>query len=283
MADPVSARSLPTELRAVLQQRSALPAFPTSIERLLELVHGDAGMQRIAHEVEKDPAIATRVLKVANSAFYGLSRQVATLDLAVVLLGLRNISNIVLGVGFVQMLSEHELHGGYPGRDFLDHSVEVGRLARYLARHRSAAAEEDLHGEEFVAGLVHDIGKLVLLRAFPDRVDAEQVRLAAARGSDLAALEVELFGVDHAQVGAWAAAEWRLPELIVAAIAAHHDANVAAGGLAELIAAADWAARWLGTAEGEHAAVFPPDSPAAVVMDATTYDLSELRAACLAE
>ncbi|MEM7166742.1 MAG: HDOD domain-containing protein [Planctomycetota bacterium] len=290
MQDEVTQQSLSVALRKALRERNALPAFPSNVERLLELVQSDADMPKIAAEIEHDPAMATRILKVANSAFYGLSRQVATLDLAVVLLGLRNVHNIVLGVGFAQMLQEHELESPYPGPDFLEHSLRTGRIARFLAR----CCREEHHGEEFVAGLIHDIGKLALLRAFPEEVVAGIDELVGPslvgdlskrpQGADLVAVEQQLFGVDHAHVGGWAAVEWQLPAVIATAIEDHHTPGVTSG-LAALVAAADWTAHWLDSSSGAGATTFPEESLPAQLLQRcgqpAECDVAQLRAACL--
>lgn len=228
------------DLERRLAQHGGLPAFSSSVDRLLELVHSGASMKKVAEEVQRDPTIATRVLKIANSAFYGLSRQVATLDLAVVLLGLRNVQSIVLGIGCLQILEGARLEG-YPGRGFRAHSFLCGQVARYLGR----ANRLPFQGEEFVVGLIHDIGKLVLARAFPEDTEASVSELRAARGTDLIPMEKQVFGLDHCEVGAWCAKQWKLPVLMVDAIRRHHDVGDRVEDLARLIRAADRASHWL--------------------------------------
>lgn len=208
-----------TRLEERVRSAGGLPVFNQSLQEALALIRAEAPMAEIAFAVEKDPGIAGRILKLANSAYYGMSREVATLKMALVLLGSRSVRNLMLSIGLVEILDEAASAGGYPGPGFRAHCVTTGRLAILLSR---------IHGlqfqsEEFVTGLVHDVGKLVLVQAF--RAEAVQAsdELGSSTGVELLEAEQRTFGVTHPEAGAWAAKSWSLPTAIVEAIRQHHN------------------------------------------------------------
>jgi HD-like signal output (HDOD) protein len=158
-----------------------------------------------------------------------------------VLLGLRNVRNLVLGIGFLEIIGHEEIQLGYPRPSFRAHSVHCGRAATLLARVHGV----ELHGEEFVAGLIHNFGQLVILRAYRAEVEKHLNDLRGPGDHEILEAEIRLFGVGHPEVGAWAADEWRLPPTTVAAVALHHEALPEQPvGLSLLIQGGDRIAQW---------------------------------------
>ncbi len=223
------------ELPIRIQKAGGLPVFDSSLQEILELIRQDASMTDIATAVERDPGMASRVLRLANSAYYGMSREVSTLKMAMVLLGVRSLRSMVMSIGVVEVLND-DPDGTYVTSDFREHSFLAGRAASLITRlHRLPFS-----GEELVTGLVHDLGKLILLRAFPEIVAGQRGRFEGLRGCALVEVEREVFGVSHPQAGAWAAQEWRLPPEIGGAILCHHEpATERDVDLAAVAAAAD--------------------------------------------
>ncbi len=210
----------------------SLPPLPAAVERLLAMSREpEVNFRKVAQVIESDPALTARILRAANSAFYGVSRRVQTVRQAVVLLGHEVIINLALGVSVLNL--KRNLLKQWPGDPaaFWRHSLSVALLARELARQLKLADSEGA----FVAGLLHDIGKLVLLSHHG--VVYAQVLLAARQSSQpLHMLESELFEVDHAAAGYALCQHWNLPEALAQAVAEHHaEAPPASDTLAELV------------------------------------------------
>lgn len=231
-----------TELSKRIRVAGGLPVFSETLQQVLELIHSDsASMPEVAKAIEQDPSLTGRVLKMANSAFYGLSQQVSSLNLALVLLGVRNLRNLTHGIGFLEILGDGEGPTIYPRPGFREHCVRCGRATTLLAKLHGFSAD----GEEFVAGLIHDIGQLVLLRAYGDLVEERGSELVGKTGESLMAAEREIFGIDHAEAGAWAAEGWQLPEAIVVSIARHHEVSKPGEpALPSLVQAAEIITHW---------------------------------------
>jgi putative nucleotidyltransferase with HDIG domain len=229
-----------TALRLAAERTVTLPTFPAVASRLIEEVaRPDATSEEIGRILSRDPALTARTLKLANSDFYGFPRKVGSVDLAVLVLGTHTIRDLVLTSSVLQALGKT----GSSLEGLLSHSMACGIAARALAER----AKYRLTGDAYAAGLLHDVGKVVLRQADPERFD--QV-LARCRAENVAAVEAEqeLFGSDHAEVGGWLAERWGLPADIVEAIACHHrpDAATRNPALASLVHIANFLAQRAG-------------------------------------
>ena len=201
----------------LLQQRIAqLPAWPRVAAQALAALRDDAtGAGECARCVGHDQALTARVLRLANSAFYGLPGRVASVTGAIQLLGRRTLGAALMAatanVQFNAIRCE-----GFDFDGFWRHSIGTAIAAESIARIRMLDDET-----AFTAGLLHDIGRLALAAHFPDEAAAV---LSQARGSDLPWLEAErgTLATDHATIGATIAAHWRFPALVQTAIANHH-------------------------------------------------------------
>ncbi|MHB8763623.1 MAG: HDOD domain-containing protein [Deferrisomatales bacterium] len=170
----------------------------------------------LAEVILKDQALTLKVLRIANSAQYALTAQrVATVSRAVVLLGFESVRAIALGIGAYHLLSTLE-RGGRILEGFWTHAVATAVLAQDLARLMGIEVPE----EAFVAGLLHDVGKVVL--AEHDPFAAAGVYGFGLSGPALLAAETAAFGVDHVEAGAELARRWELPEMLRIAIGRHH-------------------------------------------------------------
>lgn len=200
-------------IRASVLDVPDVPAMPVAYAQLLSILADErATPQQLVEILELDPALAGRVLRLANSAFLGVPGEVSSLNRAVLLLGWKWVSNLALGVSVWSSFTDR---GGTPAIRLWGHAARVALAARLLARHLALQDAESA----FSAGLLHDIGRAVL--AVRDREYREWVA-GPDRDHDLTT-ERERFGVDHTMVGRWLATSWSLPAHLVDSIALHHE------------------------------------------------------------
>jgi putative nucleotidyltransferase with HDIG domain len=200
-------------LRAEIVNARDVPTIPVLLLRILRVVDGErTSAKDLVELMQRDQALAGRVLRLANSGFFACARQVATLPRAVMLLGFATVKNLALGIKIWETLAAR----GAPDIAALwEHSALVGAAARLIAQ-RTRGADPD---EVFTAGLLHDIGRVLLHMKFAAVYD----RLANVGGdTPLVLRERDAFGVDHAQIGAWLGEAWSLPPAIVEAAREHH-------------------------------------------------------------
>lgn len=194
----------------------SLPTLPTVIAKMLELVDNPkTSASTLSSLIMRDQVLTARILKLANSSFYAFPRQIATVKLALVVLGFENVKEMALSLSVLnQFKGENSKH--FDTSMFWQHSVSVGACTRMLARDTCYR----LAGEAFVAGLLHDIGKVVLNQYLPKEF-AEIQTLIFEGGWECDKAEQEILGVTHAEVGAWLAERWNLPIILVEAIRYH--------------------------------------------------------------
>ncbi|MEY2653835.1 MAG: hypothetical protein RLZZ524_863 [Pseudomonadota bacterium] len=201
-----------------------LPVLPQAVLQALALLRSDTASDiDCAERIAIDAAMAARTLRLANSAFYGVSGRVATIRDAVVLLGRRTIGTLLATAAVADTLARSDIAGGADrqaaaqamGR-FWRHALGSALAAQALASRRPP--DQDV---AFTTGLLHDIGQLVL---GAHHASALQAVRAAAREDDADTLPIEraLLGLDHAEVGAMVARHWRFPAEVVEAIGSHH-------------------------------------------------------------
>jgi putative nucleotidyltransferase with HDIG domain len=221
-------------------------------ELLASLDREDMQLDDLARRIGQDQAIAAKVLRLANSSFFGLQGKVASLVQAAVVLGVRNLRSLAIGAGVVAPFAGLKTAGFDLGQ-FWRHSVGVGACARTLA------ARADENGEfAFTAGLLHDIGRLVLIAGFPGEY-AEVLRQRATNDAFLIDAERSALGIDHAEVGAALATRWKFPSPITAAVADHHAIRGDSTKLACLVHCADVMANALDFGAAPEALVPPLD------------------------
>lgn len=208
-------------IQGLINERMKLPTLPDIYHKTLEsILNVDVPISDIAQIISKDPALSAKVLQLVNSSFYGLVKKVETLTHALALIGTNQLMTIVTGVSVVSVfknLSSSLLSM----RQFWEHSVACGIVSRQLASFMDGVVNSERY---FVAGLLHDIGRLVLIHS----ASAEMSRiLAKARTNRMAMLEAEklVLGFDHTHVGAFLANSWNLPAHLESMIRYHHKAE----------------------------------------------------------
>jgi putative nucleotidyltransferase with HDIG domain len=187
-----------------------LPSMPVLLMEALQQINGKQNLTILVDKVSQDPSMVVQILRIANSPFYGMSREIGSLREAIVLLGFNRIRDMLVSVCFSKMLPAR--HKDFNCRQFWHHSMTVAECARQLA---------DLSGHNpdfvFTAGLLHDIGRLVIAVLFPDEFN----RIINEPDSPLIETERRILGFDHMEIGGKAAQHWNLPMAIQTAIEQH--------------------------------------------------------------
>lgn len=233
------------QVKSAVQQLPSLPAVVLKVLQTFQQENPDVDL--LVREISQDQALATRVLRLANSPFYGLQTKVGTLNDAMTVLGFRNVRAAVAGVAVMRCFA----HNNYPNFDasaFWNHCTAVAIASRAIAR--VSKQPEEL---AFTAGLVHDIGALALLTGFPAEM-AEVLGYAKDHDCMLREAERDVLGIDHAMVGETLLRHWHFPEAICLAVRGHHD-SVEFGGLADVVCVADVLIHAMAAAEGPNGRV----------------------------
>jgi len=195
------------------RELTSLPQVLAEIIRVTE--KEDCGAAELATVIMKDPALSARLLRIANSTFYGPTREVSTVQQAVITMGMRSVKALALSVGLYQVFdSENAIIDRVR---FWRHSLEVAIACREIA----AACSYNPVDEAFITGLMHDIGLLIMENNFDDQFK-RLWRLVEA-GESLVKLEEKNWGTNHARVGKFLLDQWHIPKFIGEAIAIHHD------------------------------------------------------------
>ena len=196
-----------------------MPAFPASVTTILNLTaRSTCAPKDLVEVIEHDPVLTVKVLKLVNSAYFGLSREVTSVKQAIVYVGINTIKNVAISIAAMGALPSTS-PSGYDLQRFLSHSLTTAAAARVLAR-GLGVKENDL-GDFFVASLLHDIGQLLMAQFFPAEF-AKALSLCADDGVSIQQAEQQMMGVDHAMVGAMLAERWQLPAPLVGCIRNHH-------------------------------------------------------------
>lgn len=209
-----------TDIIELVQGVGDLVTLPDVFIRINQLVKSpDSTTADIAQAVGQDPAFTVRLLRVANSPYYGLSSTIDTVTKAVAIIGTGQIRNLALSTAVA--ISFSGLSNKLVSMDnFWRHSLYCGLAARKLARLAGKCDAEAL----FTAGLLHDIGELVIFNRMPDQAQASLLLvLDSADELALYRAEQQTMGFDHAQVGGELARQWKLPPMLEECIAFHHE------------------------------------------------------------
>ncbi len=206
-------------LKRVISQMDSLPSLPTLYAEIMnELQSPKGSLDKVGQIISKDLGMTAKILHLVNSAFFGIPRQISSPEQAVSLLGLDTIKALVLTVGVFSKFDKAKLPG-FSIKQLWTHSINTGANAREIAKAENV--DKISIGNAFMAGLLHDIGKLVLATALGD--DFKRI-IFLAREQDTPFCEAEqnIIGITHAEVGAYLLSIWGLSNAIVEAVAFHH-------------------------------------------------------------
>jgi len=204
------------KLERYIDKVGDLPPMPNVAAKVLRAVEsGECSANELRKIVECDPAIVARILKVANSALYGFTRQIDTLSHALALLGMQTVKNLVLAASLRQVFTRF----GLMEKLLFEHASLAGPVAHRLARELSGVCDPD---EAFVAGLLHDLGQIVLANNHREEYEAV---FARTYNQSMSFIEVEnaAFGFHHGELGGEVARRWQLSELQEKVIRYHHE------------------------------------------------------------
>lgn len=202
-----------------------MPAFPASVNRVIELSSDiNCNHKYLVAAIEHDPVMTLKVIKLVNSPYFGLAREITSINHAVVYVGLNTVKNLALSIASIGMLP-HENEAGLNMDQFLYHSLSTASLARFLAKHMGVLDTDKEAGDYFVAGLLHDFGKIVFAQFMP--LKYKQVLYNVKWKSQfIVDAEKEIIGIDHTQVGVLLGEKWKLPSVLLEGIESHHSAKL---------------------------------------------------------
>lgn len=236
-----------------LQGVGKLPSLPAVVVELLQSMDDDGVcVQQLSKKLANDQALAAKVLRVANSSFYGLQGKVNSIADAVAILGLRGVRTLATAAAVTNAFAT-TASDGYDFQMFWRHSTATALCAKALARSRRLN-----DGNAFAAGLLHDIGRLALASCFPAHFAAV---IACCKADDCTLLEAEhkVLGLDHATLGRMLTEHWRFPLVLSTAIGAHHTPAPSDDPLVAVVHVADALAHMLDVAGDEPGPVPPID------------------------
>jgi putative nucleotidyltransferase with HDIG domain len=205
-------------IRLFIQKITKLPTLPAIAQEVLNLTFDDSvSIRRLEGIIENDPPIASRILSVSNSAFFGIEKPNLSIGNAIVRIGFDNVRHIALGIALLSVFRNgHRSHPLDPVRIF-KHSIAVGMIARFLANQFRWHDQDEI----FACGILHDLGMLVM-NSYAEEMYFRV--LDAIKGDEpLREAEIRVLGFSHTNVGVWLAQKWNLPESVQATIQFHHD------------------------------------------------------------
>lgn len=209
--------------RADLEKRlgrcALLPSLSSINVVLRELLNAEQRYTaQISDVIRRDPSMTTRMLRLVNSVYYGLSTPVTSIEEAVFYLGIRQVRQLAMSTPIIEDLQRLSRKHPFPWRDFWQHCIATAILTREIIATIQPVQEE----VEYVAGLLHDVGRIVMAAEFPEEFSTICAGCENTR-RDLREIELEVLGMDHCELGAIYLQNHRLPEVIVEAARYHAD------------------------------------------------------------
>jgi len=245
-----------------------LPPFPAVALQLLSLLDNeDVSMKQIVNLLRVDPALSAEILRVSNSALYGLSRRIDNVSHAVVVLGTEVVKRLALTVAIGKFTRNGSNSAAL--KRCWDHSMAVALLAE-----RVAGQLHQPRDRGYTAGLLHDVGALALLTCFPSEY-GNMIEVARENSFEQLECERQMFDIDHAAAGGWLARHWNLPDDLVSAISRHHDPEACGSDITSIVRCADRLAGVYGYALIED---HVHETPEEVVGDLQTKDADDFLA-----
>lgn len=207
-----------TNLNMILGRVKSFPTMPGAGAKMLALLQEpDTTVSEIEDILRYDPGLTANVLKLANSAYFGIPSKIGSLKQAVILLGLKRLMQLVVA-SCVSAIMDKSVPGyNLPAGEMWRHSIAVSLTAEALVKGKKRIDREDV----FTPALLHDVGKLVLGAFVKEEIEA--IESIAAKGIPFVVAENMILGTDHAEIGARILAHWHLPEDIINAVRWHHD------------------------------------------------------------
>ena len=212
-----SSAELTKKLSAAVEK---MPAFPRSVQRILELARDiNCPPKELVMVIEKDPVMTMKLLRILNSAYYSFPNQITSVNQSVVFLGLNTIKNMALSFAAMGILPQQNA-AGFDIQRYLMHSLTTASLARTLCQKFGKDGVDPT--DCYIAGLLHDFGKVVFAQFMPAEFK-QALALSGGDGATLHEAEQQVIGADHSLVGAMLVERWQFPKLLTDTIRHHHD------------------------------------------------------------
>ena len=203
---------------AAIKRVTTIATLPEVTARIVATVEDPKSTAAQLHKIiTNDPALVTRILKVVNSAFYGLPGQIGSVERAIVLLGLNAVKNIAVAASLGQLFRGVKLCEGFSAKDLWTHCIAVAVTARELSKQLKLPIAD----EAFLAGLIHDVGLLVALHAYPEKLQAV-CETVLKDGGDFCKTERQMCGIDHQQLGQGLTEQWKFTASCQQVAGYHH-------------------------------------------------------------
>lgn len=207
MIDPSEKRK---EVKKKLRKLEGLPTLPPIVQKLNLMIEDErTSLHQIADLIEKDQVITTKVLRLANSAFYGFPRKVSTVNQAMMLLGLNVLKILIMTSSIFDIIHKEDV-------GLWEHSVGVAACAKIIAEKTEIKDPQEIA----TAGLLHDLGRVIEMVSL--REEYKEIIALISQGEDPLMAERKVLGLDHAEIGSFLMRQWNLPERLIEAVSAHH-------------------------------------------------------------
>ncbi len=206
-------------VRRTVSQINHLPSLPDLYQKLCEIaLSEEAGIKDAVKVILRDAAMSAKILQLVNSSYFGIAREVSSISQATSLLGMETLKSLVLSIGIFDALPTVNIPG-FSLKKLMDHSITCGSLAKNIVIEETG--DLDLAEHAFTAGLLHDLGKLLLAVEIPDLVSNA---IEIAQEDNISMVEAELIaeGFSHADVSGYLIGLWKLPMTVVEAVTFHH-------------------------------------------------------------
>jgi HD-like signal output (HDOD) protein len=216
------ARYSESEIRRRVEACPKLASLQSVNKALTSLTKSDMSLtSQIAEIIQRDPSLSQRLLRMVNSVYFGLSARINNIEDAVFFLGLRQIREFSVATPVIEEMEQLQAfaHSPLPWKSLWAHSIGTAILTREILSATQTTCDDDT---DYLAGLLHNVGKIVMAYAFPDEL-AEVVRTPAATPADVCEIERRLVGWDHAQIGAFFLERHQLVEELSTSVRYHHD------------------------------------------------------------
>jgi len=207
------------KLKILIQKIGNLPLFSAKINEIMAVLDDDnSSIENIAKLISTDQAFSVKVLKLANSAYFGYSRQISTIPQAIVILGTSSIKNIAMGISVFSTMNDKDSVLKDELEQMAKYSLNVAVYARLIATHYGYPQPDEV----FAAGLLHDLGRIIVMKYLPEEY-AQILVLVLNEEQAVYDAETQVIDISHMDLGAYLASYWNFPERMIHVIKYHHD------------------------------------------------------------
>ncbi len=220
LSDAQDAKQIEAIVQSAVQEISHIATLPEVTMKIIQLVEDpDSTANDLNKIISNDPALGARILKVVNSAFYGLPGQIGSINRAIVLLGLNAVKNIAIAASLAKLFRGGKIANNFDARELWTHAIACATGTKLLAQHAGLG----LPDEAFLAGLIHNIGIMVEIQARRPKFVQVMEKLDKEPGATLRDVESEILGANHEQFGTALCKLWKFPQSFQYVTGFHHE------------------------------------------------------------